>query len=179
LLAGDIREVAVQRDFDAVVGRNILMYVGDPAAVLRVGAEHLRPGGIVAFQEVEWSVSEQVSRLDAIPALVKQAAAWVYGAFRQAGMEMQMSLKFPGASLDANLPYPALTLEGILDTSPEWVGYDFLADVLRDILPRLREYGILKEDLDADRYVEQTRAQILQQRAFLPLFFAAGAWARI
>lgn len=177
-LAGDIREVALEHDFDAVVGRNVLMYVADPAAVLRVGVEHLRPDGIVAFQEVEWSVSEQVARLEAIPPLVRQAAAWVYGAFRKAGTEMQMSFKFPGAFLDAGLPSPALALDGILGTDPAWVGYDFLGDALRDILPKLREYGIIKEDLDAGRYVEETRAEILQQRAFLPLFFAIGAWAR-
>ena len=177
-LAGDIRSVALEHDFDAVVGRNVLMYVADPAAVLRVGGEHLRPGGIVAFQEVEWSISEQIARLDAIPSLVKQAAAWVYGAFRQAGTEMQMSFKFPGAFLEAGLPSPALALEGIVGTDPEWIGYDFLADALRDILPKLREYGILQEDLEANSYVEQVRAQISQQRAFLPLFFAIGAWAR-
>lgn len=177
-LAGDIREVALGHDFDAVVGRNILMYVADPAAVLRVGAEHLRPGGIVAFQEVEWSISEQAARLEAIPSLVRQAASWVYSAFSQAGTEMQMSFKFPGAFLEAGLPSPALILEGILGTDPEWIGYAFLEDALRDILPRLREYGIFKEDLDAGRYVAQLRAQILQQRAFLPLFFVVGAWAR-
>ena len=176
-LAGDIREVALERDFDAVVGRNVLMYVADPSAVLRVGVEHLRPGGIVAFQEVEWSISEQIAKLEALPSLVRQAAAWVYGAFRQAGTEMQMCFKFPAAFLEAGLPSPALALDGILGTDPAWVGYDFLADALRDILPRLREYGIITEALDAGRYVEQLRSEIVQQRAFLPLFFAVGAWA--
>lgn len=33
-LTGDIREVALDDDFDAVVGRNVLMYVADPAEVL-------------------------------------------------------------------------------------------------------------------------------------------------
>ena len=177
-LAGDIREVALERDFDSVVGRNVLMYVADPSAVLRVGVEHLRPGGIVAFQEVEWSISEQIAKLEAIPALVRQAAAWVYGAFRKAGTEMQMSFKFPGAFLEADLPFPTLSLDGILGTDPAWVGYDFLADALRDILPKLREYGILKEPLDAEDYVAQLQAEIIEQRAFLPLFFAVGAWAR-
>ena len=47
-------------DFDAVVGRKTLKYVADPAAVLRICAGHLRPGGVVAFQEVEWSITERV-----------------------------------------------------------------------------------------------------------------------
>ena len=34
-IAGDIREVEVEHDFDAVVGRLVLMYSADPAATLR------------------------------------------------------------------------------------------------------------------------------------------------
>lgn len=176
-LAGDIREVALDQQFDAVVGRNVLIYVADPAAVLRIGVEHLRPGGIVAFQELESSISEQVIKLEAIPPLVKQAAAWVYGGFRKAGAEMQIGSKFPGAFLDAGLPYPQIALDSIVGTATDWVGYDFLIDVLRDILPKLHEYGILKEALDAERYVAEMRSEIVQQRSFAPMFFVAGAWA--
>ncbi len=32
--------------------------------------------------------------------------------------------------------------------------------------------------MDAERYVEQMRAEVLQQRSFVPLALWAGAWAR-
>lgn len=66
-LTGDIREAVLEDDFDAVVGRNVLMYGANPAEVLRLCASHLRPGGIVAFQEVEWSLTEQVHKMPAVP----------------------------------------------------------------------------------------------------------------
>lgn len=171
-LTGDIREAVLDTDFDAVVGRNILMYVANPAEVLRLCASHLRPGGIVAFQEVEWSLTEQVDGMSALPPLVQQTASWIVEGFRQAGAEMQIGFRFPRIFLDAGLPFPHMSLDGIVGTEADWVGYDFLTDVLRDILPKLYEYGILQEQLDAATFVAR------QRHALFPLFFLAGAWAQ-
>ena len=41
---GHIDELALTQQFDAIVGRLILMYMREPAAVLRQLATHLRPG---------------------------------------------------------------------------------------------------------------------------------------
>ena len=177
-LAGDIREVVLDNDFDAVVGRNILMYVANPTEVLRICASHLRPGGVVAFQEVEWSLTERGAGMSSLPPLVQQAATWIVGGFRQAGAEMQMGFKFPQLFLDAGLPLPQMSLDGIVGTEADWAGYDFLTNVLRDILPKLYEYGILKEQLDAATYVARLREEIRQQHALFLLFFLAGAWAQ-
>src|SRR5579885_3886746 len=49
-IAGDINTVALDGEFDAIVGRLILIYLRDKVAVLQPMLEHLRPGGIVAFQ---------------------------------------------------------------------------------------------------------------------------------
>src|SRR5919199_6303461 len=50
-LEGDVQSASLDDDFDAVVGRWILMYLPDPAAVLSRLLRHLKPGGIIAFQE--------------------------------------------------------------------------------------------------------------------------------
>jgi ubiquinone/menaquinone biosynthesis C-methylase UbiE len=47
----DARSVDCGRRFDAAVGRLVLIYMSDPATALRLIAERVRPGGIVAFQE--------------------------------------------------------------------------------------------------------------------------------
>jgi 2-polyprenyl-3-methyl-5-hydroxy-6-metoxy-1,4-benzoquinol methylase len=175
-VAGDIRNVALDDNFDAIVGRNVLMYVADPAEVLRICANHLRPGGVVAFQEVEWSITERVEGMPEVTPLVQQAATWMIGGFRQAEVEMQMGFKFPGIFLDAGLPLPQISLDGIAGTEADWVGYDFLTDALRDILPKLRQYGILHEELDAATYVKRMRGEIIRQHSLYPMFFMAGAW---
>jgi len=49
---GDPTEITFERPFDAVVGRYVLMFQPDPAAMLRKIRRHLRPGGgVIAFHE--------------------------------------------------------------------------------------------------------------------------------
>src|SRR5262245_3257113 len=48
---GDPTELTFERPFDAVVGRYVLMFQPDPAAMLRKIRRHLRPGGVIAFHE--------------------------------------------------------------------------------------------------------------------------------
>ena len=52
-LEGDVETLAVEAGFDAVVGRWILMYLPDPITALRRLASRLRPGGIIAFNEMD------------------------------------------------------------------------------------------------------------------------------
>jgi SAM-dependent methyltransferase len=50
---GDFREVELAGGpFDALVGRMVLMYQGDPPAAVRAAARHVRPGGVVVFAEM-------------------------------------------------------------------------------------------------------------------------------
>src|SRR5471032_1254249 len=52
----DVGQIRGEKPFDAAVGRFILMFLPDPAAVLRSLKQLVRPGGVVAFQEVYWDV---------------------------------------------------------------------------------------------------------------------------
>jgi len=54
LVVGDVQTLdGIEEEFDAVVGRLILMYLSDPPAALRQAAARLRPKGIVAMQEAD------------------------------------------------------------------------------------------------------------------------------
>src|SRR5262245_48520993 len=52
-IAGDIREIELERDFDAVVGRFVLMYLADPVAGLRAALSMVRDDGLAAFYEAD------------------------------------------------------------------------------------------------------------------------------
>ena len=51
-VAGDIRDVAFGREFDAVVGRLVLMYSADPSATVRSVLRYVRPQGLAVFHEM-------------------------------------------------------------------------------------------------------------------------------
>src|SRR5215470_5524785 len=59
-LVGNIDELALTQRFDAIVGRLILMYLREPATVLRQLATHLRPGEC-------WLSKNMTSPLKAMP----------------------------------------------------------------------------------------------------------------
>jgi hypothetical protein len=54
-ISGEAHEVLLDSDFDAVAGRWALMYQPDPAAALRHLVGQVRPGGIIAFQENDFT----------------------------------------------------------------------------------------------------------------------------
>ena len=99
-IAGDFRELPPGESFDAVVGRAVLMYAADPAAALRSLLPHLRSGGIVAFQEFDYTT------LVAVPSasLMEQLADWWRRTAGQAGIELQMGFKLFPAYMAAGLP---------------------------------------------------------------------------
>jgi ubiquinone/menaquinone biosynthesis C-methylase UbiE len=51
----DVSQLRADNLFDTVVGRFILMYLDDPAAVLHSASQLLQPGGVVAFQEPSYA----------------------------------------------------------------------------------------------------------------------------
>jgi hypothetical protein len=49
----DVSQVPADQPFDAAVGRFILLFLPDPISVLRFLSRLVRPGGVVAFQELD------------------------------------------------------------------------------------------------------------------------------
>ena len=99
-LAGAIESVELEQDFDAVVGRFILMWLPESLAVLERVAPHLRPGGVVAFQDNDFTFGAMASA--PLP-LFDQVNAWLKAAIVQDGPDYHMGLK-SATSLSACWP---------------------------------------------------------------------------
>jgi ubiquinone/menaquinone biosynthesis C-methylase UbiE len=111
----DLRDFPVDALFDAVVGRFVLMYLADPADVVRRVAQppraYVRPGGVVAFQEFQFEFTPLASA--PVP-LFDQFRSWGNAVFRRAGVETGMGLRLRQIFLDAELPAPSLHLDGYM-----------------------------------------------------------------
>lgn len=176
-IAGDFRSIALDNDFDAVVGRNVLLYLGDQSLALHKVASQLRPGGILAFQEVDFSLSESTYANSATPPLFRQWGIWVAEAFRHSDAELQIGFKLPRAFLDAGLPLPQMYIDGVVGVGPDWGGYDYCADTLRSILPVLLQFGIATaEELNVDTFAERMRKEVIHQHGVILLFLMMNAW---
>ena len=158
---GDCRETALDHgEFDAVVGRLVLMYMADPAEALRDLTRCLKPGGIVAFQDYNFT-PESVRPSPPTP-LWQRGYGWFRAAARGAGIPAEMGFGLRRAFLDAGLPEPRMELNSYVAGGPDSLTYDIMAEVIRSVLPLIVKFGIAtEEEIDIDTLAERLRAETI------------------
>jgi SAM-dependent methyltransferase len=124
---------ASEAPFDALIGRFVLMYLADPAATLRALARHLRPGAIVAFQEMEMRSARGYPDAP----LFERCIDWYATAIEGAGFESGMGGKLFAAFRDAGFPPAQVIAAGRVEGGPDSPGYELMAANIRTMLPML------------------------------------------
>jgi SAM-dependent methyltransferase len=174
---GDIQHLDLDEDFDAVVGRWVLMYQPDPVDLLRKTRVYLGPGGIVAFQESDLS---NPPRPYPPAQLHDHVRRWTTPPRGAPGPDIEMGLKLFRAFQDAGLPAPQLCHDAPIGGGPDWPGYAYLAGTVRSLLPFLRQVGALTaEEVDIETLEDRLRAEVVEQGGIQILPALIGAWARI
>ena len=172
----DIAEFATDKKFDALVGRFVLSYVPDRAVALRRLTQHLNPGAIVAFQELDMS---QIS--EAPPSeLFMQARRWALAAFAAGGAELDMGTKLYATFLHAGLPPPNMTAATPGVGGPTSPGYDQMVQALRSLLPTIERNRIANiEDIGIDTLAARLREDAVANDRVVFMSRVVGAWARL
>lgn len=145
-VAGDIRDVVLDNDFDAEIGRLVLVYMADQAAALQTIVRHLRPGGIVAFQECDFALSGDLAANETTPQLYRQLISWLVEMFRRTRFDLHMSTSLPETFRQAALPSPQMCLDAIVGCRSDWSGYEYLAGCLRSGLPLITRFEMATEE---------------------------------
>ena len=175
-LEGDLRTLDFGTPFDAVVGRFVLMYTPDPAEALRALLPHLRPQGIMAFQEMDFSVLP--TSVPPSP-LYKRMISWMRQTFELAGVELQMGFKLYASYVEAGLSEPQLRMDTVLGGGHNFEGYQYVADSWRSFLPMMEKFGVATADeVDIDTLAERLREEVEQSRGCMSLQPLVGSWAR-
>jgi ubiquinone/menaquinone biosynthesis C-methylase UbiE len=175
-VAGDVRDVALDGDFDAVVGRWVLMHMTDPVGVVRHVATRLRAGGIVAFHENDFTYPPTV-----FPAteLSQQIQRWAIPPAGTPGRETRMGTKLFKTYVDAGLPAPQLIVEAPAGGGADWPGYEYLAETMRSLMPALQQFNrVDPAEIRIDTLADRLRDDVVSRNAIhmLPIMF--GAWTR-
>ncbi len=148
-------EMTFEQPFDALAGRFVLMYYPNPADALRQLLRHVRPGGVVAFQESDNSGA----RTYPPQPLFDRLFELMQKAIEISGAEPRMALKLYPTFIAAGLPTPSLHTEvaamGFRDPFVEPLA-NFLVQGLRSMTPVLVKHGIATEqELDLDTYARR------------------------
>ncbi len=175
--AGDIQTLDVGGDFDALVGRLVLMYLPDPAAVLKGLIPRLRSGGIVMFQEIDFTITEVYKHPDT--PLMGQLGDWVVEVFERSGANGNMGLELYRVFVEAGLPEPNLDAGLLIGGSADWPGYSYVANSFQSVLPLLEHYGIATAaEVDVETIPQRVRDEIVASKRPVVIPPHIGAWAR-
>jgi ubiquinone/menaquinone biosynthesis C-methylase UbiE len=130
-----VEDLAFGEPFDAVVGRHILIHMPDPIGVLKRAAQLLRPGGVVAFHEFDFSLVA----LAYPPSPVREELARLFARFIPTP---NMGARLYHDFLKAGFSFPQCQFDGLIDGGAESPAYEVLAQASLSILPRAEAAGL-------------------------------------
>jgi SAM-dependent methyltransferase len=166
-VAAELDNLPVGRAFDAIVGRGALAYRRDPAQDLHILVRHLRPGGIVAFQEFDVLSAKTVPPTP----LLEQAHDWLIDGFAGAGIEREMGPKLYATFMAAGLPPPQMRVDGLIGGA-ESVSLALVANVVRRLMPP-------KDGSELDTLEERMRAELAKTGGVVMAPLLIGAWSTL
>jgi ubiquinone/menaquinone biosynthesis C-methylase UbiE len=173
----DARFLGPGQLFDAAVGRFVLMFMDDATAALRLIVERIRPGGIVAFHEVD-------PRMTVAPDKTYPVLAWfqslIARTFERSGARLEAGAELYQRMLDAGLePDPRPVAEIPVVMSDGELAYRRWALFARSMLPKMVAYGFVTEKALLDIVEHQLREELFSARGLIPLnWLMIGLWAR-
>jgi len=175
-IAGDARMLAFAEKFDAIVGRFVLMYMADPSEAFGKLITHLKPGGIAAFQEPEYTLYPAFLHPDT--PLINQLIKWILDVFEHSGAHLNAGIGLYQTFVDVGLPPPTMHLEAPIGAAKTWAGYRYMATIFQSLLPLLEKYGLATAaQVDVDTLAARLREEVLASKRpfFLPLHVTAYA----
>ena len=172
----DLADFEPEQEFDALVGRLVLLYLKDAPAVLRRLCRCVRSGGIVAFQEFDMS---QVSQVPASE-LFRRVGGWILKAFEIGGARIDMGTALYTTFLRAGLPPPRLVSGAAVTGGSTGPGFEYMVDVLRSLLPLVVKGGLARpEEVGIDTLADRLREDAVanERVTFFPR--VVGAWSAV
>jgi ubiquinone/menaquinone biosynthesis C-methylase UbiE len=164
----EFREVTVEEftgsgSFDAVVGRYILVHQADPAACLKAAARNLRPGGVTAFHELEFT---QIGPFSAPEVAVWDLTiTWLKRAMTAAVTHADAGRRLLGYFAEAGLPEPQIQGEFMVGGGTHSPLYRYCAETARTLLPVLARIGVPAGDIGIETLEARLRAAVVQAGA--------------
>lgn len=171
----DVNQIASDQPFHAVVGRFILEFLPDPAAVLRSLSQLVRPGGILAFQAPCWAPILAISTH--LP-LWSAAAYLMCETCRGSGVNPDIGLALYRIFREAGLPAPAMQMEVPLGNDPEFILWVY--DILSSLRPQIERLNLPMHSLgDFATLPTRLQAEVAASNGVVSWMAVVGGWCRM
>jgi SAM-dependent methyltransferase len=172
----DLHTVSIDGEFDAVVGRLVLLYLPRPDVVLRRFAGLLGTGGIVAVMEYEMAAAGSLPPT----ILSEQVRSWVTESFRRSGLDASLGARLGQVLRRAGLD--GATTLGVQKycEAGDSDGPMMAAGIIRTLLPVLDRTGVAtRDEVDIDTLEDRITRDITDHGVIFKFPTLVGAWARV
>jgi hypothetical protein len=144
--------------------------------VLRRLATLVKPGGLVAFQEVD--AKDGVYSEPVCP-VYETALQRIKQTFTRVGAEARAGQRLAQIFQEAGLPAPQMILHARVERGPDSPIYTLVAQLTRVMLPLMQRTGVATaEEVGVETLAERMRAEAVALDATLVYPALIGAWAR-
>lgn len=174
-LNGDLLELRLEEPVDALIGRLVLMYFPDPAAVLRRLLDFVKPGGLVVFQEIDMDNSKSEPTCELFEISIQR----IKQTFARAGVDIRTSLKLSRIFQECGLPAPRMIQGARVESGPDSPAYEQVTQITRTLLPLMERTGVATAaEVDIETLTARLREESLAHDAAIVSPGMIGAWAR-
>ncbi len=163
--------------FDAAVGRYVLMFSPDPAAMLKSAACHVRPGGVIVFHEADWRGYRSTPPSPAYD----KCCDWIVQTFRKVGTNPFVGSDLYSAFVQAGVPPPTMALRALIGGASSSVsGAELIADLAITMAPVMEEHRVIaRGEIDPEAFKEQVMAEVKRLGSVVVGRSEIGAWSRL
>jgi 2-polyprenyl-3-methyl-5-hydroxy-6-metoxy-1,4-benzoquinol methylase len=174
---GDPSEIRFDCAFDAVVGRYVLQFQSDAGAMLRRLAQHVRPGGLIVFHEVDWAGARSIPPCPTFD----ECCRLIVDTFRLLGTQSGMGLGLNAAFVAAGLPTPTMRIGAAIGGGANSAGPALMvARLVGTMLPDMERLGVASgTDLNIETLPDRIVAEAVANGSVLVAWFDVGAWCRV
>lgn len=170
----DVNHIGFDQPFDAAVGRFILMFLPDPASVLRSLAQLVRPGGVVAFQEPSWSPFLAFNRQYPLCSELLHA---IHETFVRSGVNPEMGRDLYRIFQEIGLPAPSMHMEAPMGCDAEFVS--LFSGVICSLRPLAQQHRVPLDGLgDIETLPQRIHDEVAAVKGVISLIPLVGVWAR-
>jgi ubiquinone/menaquinone biosynthesis C-methylase UbiE len=170
----DLMSADSDGEFDAVIGRFILLHLRDPASALRTLSARVKRGGVVAFIEMDLTSAQVCPPLE----IFDDAVGWIREVYVREGVEVNMGSRLFACFAQLGMK-PMLEAFQRIEGGPDAQVYDYLAETVRSLAPRMAALGVVDHDvMSLPTLAERTKTAAVNggHCFFYPRM--VGAWAR-
>jgi len=162
--------------YDAVVGRHILLHTPDALAALQKAVSMVHAGGLIAFQEHD--ISFHLRGYPELPLTVSTLELMIEF-WQRAVPRPNIGAQLFWLMQEAGLPPPECRAESVMDGGPYSPVYEWIAETMRSLLPRMEALGITgAATLNLDTLAQQLRQEAVDKRGVFISAPLIGAFAR-